>query len=243
MISCLKWVSFYSCILIYHRYRAVSNAGRNRLKLKQALIMVLVIWIWALTIAMLPIFGWSSFSWAPGSSVCKFSFTEERGFVVLLVFSCFLVPVVTMLFCYIGVFVGLRRHQKQLNKWKETSMKGGNKKAQAKSMQREGRATLIVFIILSVFCLCWVPYVVINVVKLMKPNAVLSSGAYLFASWTTTAHAAANPIVYIIWNKKFRVQVAKILPFARCCLAKIGPLDEEQSEYPQTRTVRVVAKN
>lgn len=224
--------------LINYRYRAVKNAGRNKLKLKHAVVMTTIIWAWALTIGMLPIFGWSSYSWAQGSSVCKFSFQEERGFVVLLMLSCFLIPVVTMLFCYISVFVGLRRHQKQLNKWKETRMTGA-KKAQAKSMQREGRATLIVFIILSVFCLCWVPYVVINAVKLIKPNAVLSTGAYLFASWSTTAHAAANPIVYIIWNKKFRIQVAKILPFARCCLARIGPLNEEQSEYPQTRRVTV----
>ena len=204
--------------------------------------MITVIWIWSLTIGMLPIFGWSSYSWSLGSSVCKFSFTEEKGFVVLLILSCFLVPVITMLFCYISVFVVLRKHHKQLNKWKQTPMTG-SKKAQAKSMQREGRATLIVFIILSIFCLCWVPYVVINAVRLVKPNAVISSGAYLFASWSTTAHAAANPIVYIIWNKKFRIQVAKILPFARCCLAKIGPLDEEQSEYPQARTVRVAFKD
>ena len=219
----------------------MKNAGRNRLSLKQAFIMIAVIWVWSLAIGMMPIFGWSSYSWAPGSSVCKFSFTEEKGFVVLLILSCFLLPVVTMLFCYINVFVVLRKHHKQLSKWKETPMTV-SKKAQARSMQHEGRATLIVFIILSVFCMCWVPYVIINALKLINPKAVISSGAYLFASWSTTAHAAANPIVYIIWNKKFRTQVAKILPFARCCLAKIGPLDEEQSEYPQTRTVRVVVK-
>ena len=226
---------------IIYRYRAVKNAGRNRLSLKQAFIMIAVIWVWSLAIGMMPIFGWSSYSWAPGSSVCKFSFTEEKGFVVLLILSCFLLPVVTMLFCYINVFVVLRKHHKQLSKWKETPMTV-SKKAQARSMQHEGRATLIVFIILSVFCMCWVPYVIINALKLINPKAIISSGAYLFASWSTTAHAAANPIVYIIWNKKFRTQVAKILPFARCCLAKIGPLDEEQSEYPQTRTVRVVVK-
>ena len=224
----------------YFRHQAVANGGRKKLKIRQTLTMIAVIWVWSLVIAILPVLGWSSYSWSLGSSVCKFSFTDAKGFVALLLVSCFVVPVSTMLFCYIRVFVVLRRHQKQLSKWKNQSMTT-NKKAQAKNMQREGRATLIVFIILSVFCLCWVPYVVITFIKLIKPTAQLSSGAYLFAGWSTTAHAAANPIIYIIWNKKFRIEVARLLPFARCCLSRIGPLNEEQSEYqpPKTRTVIV----
>ncbi len=182
--------------------------------------------------------GWSEYSWAPGSIICKFSFTKDKGFAFLLMLTCFLLPFGTMLFCYIRVFLVLRRHKKQLAKWTETKMTG-NKKTQAKNMQREGRATLVDFVILSVFCLCWVPYVILVLIRIINSGAKISSGVLLFSGWMTTAHAATNPIVYVILNKKFRIEVARVLPCARCFLAKIGPLDEEQSEAPATRTVMI----
>ena len=195
-------------------------------------------WFWALLIGLMPVLGWSEYSWASGSSVCKFSFSQDKGFAFLLGFSSFLVPFVTMLFCYIRVFLALRRHKQQLSKWTDSTITG-TKKAQAKNMQREGRATLIVFVILSVFCLCWVPYVVLSFIMILQPNGHIPSGVFLFSGWTTTAHAAANPIIYIILNKKFRVEVARVLPCLRCFWAKIGPLEEEHSDYPAVRTVAV----
>lgn len=239
-VSIFVAYKIYSTIFLF-RHQAVASVGRKRLKFKQAIIMITTLEIWSLLIALLPVIGWSSYSWSLGSSVCKFSFTEETGFVFLLIISNFLVPFITMLFCYIRVFVVLRRHQKQLRQWKDNAMTG-NRKDQAKNMKREGRATLIVFTVLSVFCLCWVPYVAISFVKLIKPTANVPSGAYLFSGWMTTAHAAANPIIYIILNKKFRAEVARILPCARCCLVKIGPLDDEQSEAPVARNVFVKEK-
>eukprot|EP00794_Sanderia_malayensis_P019021 gene19021-20933_t len=220
------------------RHQAIASATRKRLTLNQALIMICVTWIWALVVSMLPVIGWNEYLWTPGSSVCKFSLTKETGFAFLLGLTSFLIPFATMLVCYVRVYLVLRRHKRQLAKWKDKDM-SGNKKAQAKNMQREGRATLIVFVILSIFCLCWVPYVILVFTRILNPRARIPSGMLLFAGWSTTAHAAANPIIYVVLNKKFRIEAAKVLPCLRCFWAKIGPLDEEQSEYPAARSVVV----
>ena len=118
----------------------------------------------------------------------------------------------------------------QLAKWDKRTQSKTNNARQAVHMRRERRATFIVCIVLLVFVVCWVPFVILLMIKLMKPTAAIPSGFYLFSSWCTTAHASGNPIIYVLLNRKFRTELARIMPSARGFLAKVGTVEEDRTE-------------
>lgn len=89
---------------------------------------------------------------------------------------------------------------------------------------KRDRAVKLIFIIVCVFVVCWVPYNVIVFLQtlqlfkiLIKCEAFKSiTSAMSFAEIIALSHCCANPIIYAFVGEKFRTSLAKMLTRYLC---------------------------
>lgn len=69
-------------------------------------------YVYACAWASFPMLGWGEYGVEAYGTSCTLKWTENRGFVTLMLISCIIFPVIIMKFCYGGVYLYLRRHCK-----------------------------------------------------------------------------------------------------------------------------------
>uniref|UniRef100_A0A915L3S7 G-protein coupled receptors family 1 profile domain-containing protein n=1 Tax=Romanomermis culicivorax TaxID=13658 RepID=A0A915L3S7_ROMCU len=86
-------------------------------------------------------------------------------------------------------------------------------------IRKETRATKLVLIVMCAFLLCYLPFFTTNVVKIFKlwSNTWNDRWEHLFIvfTWLGYSNSCLNPIIYSIFNKKFRQTFFKTFGFWR----------------------------
>nr|XP_025857834.1 C-X-C chemokine receptor type 2-like [Vulpes vulpes] len=227
IVSLLKEVNFYSGILLLacismDRYLAIVHATR-RLTQKRHWVKFICLGIWALSLLLsLPIFVFRRAINPPYSSpVCY----EDMGAnttklrIVMRVLPQtfgFIVPLMIMLFCY-----GLTLH---------TLFKT--------HMGQKHRAMRVIFAVVLVFLLCWLPYNLVLVADtLMRFHAIEETcqrrsdiGRALDATEILGFfHSCLNPLIYAFIGQKFRHGLLKIMAFHGLISKEYLPKDSRPS--------------
>ena len=188
------------------RYRAIVSPPGRKLRARQAWILLSVVWLWSIIMAILPVLGWNEYSHSAYSSQCKMSFSKDGGYVLLAAVTCFVIPLTVMFYCYLRVFIKVRHHRQQLQRWQSTD--AGNMKSEAKTAK-------IVFTVLFAFVALWAPFVAVSIVQ-ASSTVNVPPGLVAFFNLTAGAHSACNPVIYVTLNRKFRGDLLEMTP----CLAR-----------------------
>ena len=191
------------------RYRAIVCAPGRKLVAKQAWILLSAVWFWSILIGILPTLGWNEYHHGEFSSLCKISTDKHIGYVMLTAVTCFAIPLATMFFCYLRVFLKVRHHRKQLQMWQ-------NRDTNIKS---EAKTAKIVFTVLFAFVVMWAPFVIVTIIQASVPT--IPPQVFVFFNLTAGAHSACNPVIYATMNRKFRGDMLQVVPclawVAGCC--------------------------
>uniref|UniRef100_A0A0R3S7G6 G_PROTEIN_RECEP_F1_2 domain-containing protein n=1 Tax=Elaeophora elaphi TaxID=1147741 RepID=A0A0R3S7G6_9BILA len=70
--------------------------------------------------------------------------------------------------------------------------------------------TLTLGVIMGTFLVCWLPFFIVNVIRSFLP-ALISEVQFKAVTWLGYANSTANPIIYTILNRDFRIAFKKIL--------------------------------
>ncbi|XP_053288591.1 C-C chemokine receptor type 4 [Pleuronectes platessa] len=105
-----------------------------------------------------------------------------------------------MIFCYVKILVVLSRSRNS----------------------QKGKAVKLIFIIVCVFVVCWVPYNVIVFLKTLQLFDMMNdcdasktlNSSMCFAEIIALAHCCVNPVIYAFVGEKFRKSLGKVT--ARC---------------------------
>ena len=121
------------------------------------------------------------------------------------------------------LFWQVRSHGRRVRKW---SVRGTSQ--EEKNIRSETRTAKIVFTVLSLFGICWLPFVIVHLVH-VSPNISIPPGVFMFVTFVAACHSACNPIIYITMNRKFRGEFLNMCPLFRkisrfCCCFRKGPL-------------------
>ena len=127
----------------------------------------------------------------PKSTNCR---PTGVSYMLLLFFIGFLLPLVTMIYCYLKIYLKVRRHRRQLHIWSNCENR----------MKAEMKTSKVVFTVLFVFLVCWIPFVTVYVLSSNVDSGKISSVVYLVSGCLAAAHSAVNPIIYFALNKTFR---------------------------------------
>lgn len=154
------------------------------------------------------------------------SFTEDQGYIIMLAVTCFLIPLCVMFYCYLRVFLKVRLHKKQMERW------GHNRDGERRFM-RETKTARVVFTVLFVFVGCWTPFVFVYVLHTVS-SIHISPTVFHCVTLIAGVHSACNPIVYIVMNRTFRNDLLRMCPGVNCgiftCCGRhdrIQPFDTE----------------
>lgn len=108
-----------------------------------------------------------------------------------------------MIFCYVKILVVLSRCRNS----------------------KKGRAVKLIFTIVCVFVVCWVPYNIIVFLDTLQQFKILNScevfkniqSAIAIAEIIALSHCCVNPIIYAFIGEKFRNSLGNVLNRYFCC--------------------------
>lgn len=187
----------------------------NKLQYKQALVLLGVVWFWGTLIGLLPVLGWNNYSYGGYGSICKMSFEHDKGYILLTAITCFVLPLITMIYCYLRVFFRVRSHRKLMQQWR-----GNQSSKKNRNMSSEMRTAKIVVTVLFVFAGAWTPFVIVHLVEL-SPHIHIPASIFTLVTLFAAMHSFCNPIIYTSMNRKFRADLLELIPvlkkLTRCC--------------------------
>lgn len=160
--------------------------------------------------------------------MCKISFSEGGGYILLVIVTCFLTPLLVMFYCYLRIFLKVRFHKKQVQRWSHS-------KESQRDVKRETKTAQVVFTVLFVFIVCWTPFVIVHFLQ-SYPTINMSRAVFHAVTLVAGVHSACNPIIYTAMNKAFRNELRHVLQCAvcgrvRCCAGNnlVQPFSMESS--------------
>lgn len=143
---------------------------------------------------------------------CTPNFTNRqmKRTVALPVFLAFIIiSLFVVIFCYFKVYRVVRRHVILV---RPTLLAGAfqlRKENNLTCRVEEVNATKMVFVIITVYCLLWIPVCIIG--ALYVCDIVLPRWTHLMYDYLLFISNATNPLIYGLMNKAFRDEYVRIL--------------------------------
>ncbi|XP_022106793.1 histamine H2 receptor-like [Acanthaster planci] len=230
----------YVAILKPLKYTSIITSTR-------AALFICLIWLVSILMALLPILGWSRYSFNPWNGICIANWMEYKPYACFYLSVSFVLPFSVLTFCYYKIFKVARHQSRRVMSLEVTSVDGRGstglgvnlrqrpRKANNRPrlvMRKEKKAAMTLFTVMGVFILCVTPYNVVHLAYAFAGtfNLLVALGV---TSMLSFVNSAANPLIYGILNRKFRhvfLEVLKCRYCPRCCCGSSGGLDGFQPD-------------
>ena len=209
--------AFFSLTIVaataVHRYFRVVRPVRFREIFTQTFTVLMVVSCLVLSTAALVALLFSldaPFTFGP-HFFCTPNFPQQKTkkAAALSVFLGFIaIPSLILLFCYFKVYRAVRRHVILVMPNLRPQQQGKSDKKLTNRVE-EINTTKLVFAIITVFCILWIPLGIIG--ALYVSDVILPRWGHLMYDYLTFMTAATNPLIYGFMNKSFRAEYALIV--------------------------------
>ena len=175
----------------------------------KAITTIIIIWIFSIIMSSLKIILWA---------------LPPPKYELMVVISCFFVPLVIMCTTYRFIFKTASFQARQIALMINGSVKNF-------LLASEMRAAKTLAVVMGAFVISWGPFFIINIVYGFCPRCV-TADSVVVAKWMHYSNSVFNPIVYACMNKEFRKAFCIILfGRKRCCrLRGRGETTTDQTE-------------
>ncbi|XP_052010557.1 adrenoceptor beta 2, surface a [Xyrauchen texanus] len=234
------------CVIALDRYLAITSPFRYQSMLTKcrARNVVLLVWVIAGLISFLPIHmeWWISEDYE--AIKCKedvhcCEFHTNAAYAITSSIISFYIPLIVMVFVYSRVFQEARKQLKKIDKSEgrfhaqnnnrkkqEVSSSGGvvDSHCEVRNIKKpkfclkEHKALKTLGIIMGIFTLCWLPFFVLNVVRVNYKDNL----PYRILNWIGYANSAFNPLIYCR-SPEFRYAFKEILCLNRPRYPNVRP--------------------
>lgn len=213
------------CAISMDRYLHIRNPYHYSqiMSTKRTLLCIAALWLLSALISFLPIhLGWHKEEGHSPLIGDKFICLLELNplYAVISSLVSFYVPCVIMIGIYIRLYLFAQRHVKSI---KETSTPGFSNHQNTEPNGGGGtykasdhKAAITLGVIMGTFLFCWAPFFTINIISACCRTCIPSI-VFSITTWLGYLNSMANPIIYPIFNKEFRVAFQRVLSFQRCC--------------------------
>ncbi|XP_029932958.1 beta-1 adrenergic receptor [Myripristis murdjan] len=214
------------CVIAIDRYVAITSPFRYQSLLTKARAKAVVCVVWAISalVSFLPILmHWSrdSVDTACYEDPECCDFVTNRAYAISSSIISFYIPLLVMIFVYARVYREAKKQLRKIDKCEGrfhnnlngvTSKFKMNKKRPSKILAlREQKALKTLGIIMGTFTLCWLPFFIVNVVRVFCAE-VVDKELFVFLNWLGYVNSAFNPIIYCR-SPDFRKAFKRLL----CC--------------------------
>ncbi|XP_062909358.1 neuropeptide Y receptor type 5-like isoform X2 [Mobula hypostoma] len=217
-------VSIYTLMTIgVDRYYAVCHPLKSRMGRSRSKILIAVIWMVSFSIASVQLLV-SRAKYLSVESESEMicletgwpSNTYRKIYTLFLLLFTYMLPlfILTVTYWNVGLRLWGRRQPGNMDR---------NREAQQDKSKR--KVIKMLFIIVAVFALCWLPFHIFSVTyefnPAVLPNDPLEITAlYFFSHYLAMSHSFWNPLIYGFYNDNFRADLQRLcIRFnpSRCC--------------------------
>ncbi|XP_056153484.1 beta-1 adrenergic receptor [Lampris incognitus] len=214
------------CVIAIDRYIAITSPFRYQSLLTKARAKAVVCVVWAIStlVSFLPILmHWSRDS---EDTACYedpqcCDFVTNRAYAISSSIISFYIPLLVMIFVYARVYREAKQQLVKIDKCKgrfhhdpngvTSECKTSKRKASKILALKEQKALKTLGIIMGTFTLCWLPFFIVNVVRVFCAELV-GKDLFVFFNWLGYVNSAFNPIIYCR-SPDFRKAFKRLL----CC--------------------------
>lgn len=229
-------------VIALDRYHSILNCLQYETIVTQRRTALVLTWIWlqATFVSLCPLVGWGSFSLNP-SQRCSSPLPDKNGFIFFKTASCVVLPYAITVFCYTRIHVVARRHARtivniQIRDARNRLKSGVNLSASKK--------TIMVYVVLGVYTICWIPYYAVNLLITVYPEVKLPERFVLTATVLSLVNSSCNPIMYALITSQFRNGLKRVYRRIRRSifsgdvrhLNPAGPRGDSRSSWTFTRS-------
>lgn len=228
-------------VIALDRYHSILNCLRYEVIVTPRRTVFVIAWTWfqAIMFSLCPFLGWGHFSLNP-TQHCSTRIRQNKGFILFKMISCVLFPYLITIFCYTRIHLVARRHAKTIISIKvrdaTNKTKGVNLSASKK--------TIMVYVVLGVYTVCWIPLYTINVLIPFYPALEIPEKLSLIATTLTLVNSACNPLMYALITSQFRSGLKRVYRRVRRSifagdvrqLNPSGPRGDSRSSWTLTRS-------
>ena len=210
---------------------------------RRTLLCIGALWLLSALISVIPIqLGWHKTDdyeqYVGDKFICLLEF--NKWYAVISSVVSFVIPCIIMVAIYIKLFLFARKHVESIKKTWTTGVNlngspDGSRPHSNQYKPSDHKAAITLGIIMGSFLFCWVPFFTINIVGAFCSTCIPGS---LFAAftWLGYLNSMANPIIYPIFNKEFRVAFGRLLrPNCNDCVKTHKP---NQKTYEYGKPIR-----
>ncbi|KAJ0060378.1 hypothetical protein NL108_010149 [Boleophthalmus pectinirostris] len=230
------------CVIAIDRYVAITSPFRYQSLLTKARARAVVCVVWAISalVSFLPILmHWSrdSVDTACYEDPKCCDFVTNRAYAISSSIISFYLPLLVMIFVYARVYREAKNQVRKIDKCEgrfHNSLTGLTSKCKKRPSKilamREQKALKTLGIIMGTFTLCWLPFFIVNVVRVFCAE-VVDKNLFVFLNWLGYVNSAFNPIIYCRspdFRKAFKRllccprQADRRLHISSCDLSKCG---------------------
>lgn len=200
---------FFSISIVLHlllvsvdRHVAVIHAIRygSLITKRRILSLLLLVWLTAIFVALIQL------TWIGLDMYVNEGMEDETERIIfiydiLCIVLFFLVPLITMIFCYITIFLVLRKQLRVIEQNNTPSFRKNVRRSSA----RERRAAVIFVIMISIYIFCWLPYFLLGLQHLIGNDffALPTSVEYTLFYYPKFLNSLLNPLLYVFCKHDF----------------------------------------
>lgn len=247
------------CVIAIDRYLAITSPFRYQslMTKRRAKSIVCIVWAISAMVSFLPIMmHW----WRDNSQEARecydnpgcCDFVTNRAYAIASSIISFYIPLFVMIFVYIRVYREAKEQMKKIDKCEgrfhnnhhqqqhpqptqqQLPILGNGQVNRRKNSRilavREQKALKTLGIIMGVFTLCWLPFFLVNVVKVFN-RGLVPDQLFVFFNWLGYANSAFNPIIYCR-SPDFRKAFKRMLCCPRKADRRLHASIGEFSQYP-----------
>ena len=180
---------------VYRPSEHMKNFTSQRL-----VILICLSWITALSIGLIPTFGWK----VQTDIICKKSMAFSKRYRIIM--NSFLVVAIAV--CAVCFYVVCRIAFRKINESNHYEMGNADVHSNMMNLKRDIHLTKVLVLVSGLFIICWAPYCVVSLVPNLSPTM---SCVRNFLGSLGVLNSCLNWIVYGARNREFRAAFRDIL--------------------------------
>ncbi|XP_020625035.1 tyramine receptor tyra-2-like [Orbicella faveolata] len=231
-------------VIALDRYHSILNCLQYETIVTQRRTALVLVWIWfqSTFVSLCPLVGWGRFSLSPSQS-CSSHLQDKNGFIFFKTASCVVLPYAITVFCYTRIHVVARRHARTIVNIQIRDARNRRLKSGAINLSAS-KKTVMVYVVLGVYTICWLPYYTIPPLVTVYPEATIPVTFILTATVLSLVNSACNPIMYALITSQFRNGLKRVYRRIRRSifsgdvrhLNPTGPRGDSRSSWTFTRS-------